>query len=362
LNRVLLGLVLVLPILFVINSQDAYALPDCVSGSKATLFGDEMYIVTPFINQPDPTPNTPPNLNKLDLDDATHCVIGTTNLAGSATLITCTDIALRPVVGPDELLCITFGSSPGKLFELDRSNGDASLKGSLFRDGDSTKEVTDLNALECDSAGLCYAWAINGALYLIDPTNGDLGLLAVLPIGSSGDLAWDPVSANMYGTSPSCPILQDADCGAGVSNEKDGLWRINLVDYSVTFIKSLEKRDVFALDFTAVGMLCGVTGEFGSNPDKGIFLSTDTTPLGAITFISTGNCDPTLGPITCLIATGGTFLNLLLGGQLVDIDKLAWLLGGIQTSLVWIMPIVLVGVGFTVFKYRNNAEIREVKS
>lgn len=44
----------------------------------------------------------------------------------------------------------------------------------------------------------------------------------------------------------------------------------------------------------------------------------------------------------------------IVGGQIIPIDSTALLLAGAQSSLSWIVPIVLAGAGFVAFKLRRN--------
>jgi len=296
----LLGLVLVLPILLVISTQDAYAVPpDCTT---ATLFSNEMYIVS----------NTG-QLHKIDINTnpAATCLLGDMKVGGVGANIQCTDIALDPTTNPDAMYCVTMGQSSA-LYTINRLTGDAAFVGDLCRNGDClNKRVKDVNGADFDFGGLFYAVSQNGNLWRVDKTNGDLGFLGNLGHTSSGDLAYDPVTAQMYWSTRTCPIAQDPDC----AGNKDGLFKINLVAITATFVKALDLQFVFALDFTSVGELCGLTGVKTGNVslDQAQFLS--TTPASA-----SGVMVKATSPV--LIANGGTALNLLLGGMEIAVDKL----------------------------------------
>ena len=44
----------------------------------------------------------------------------------------------------------------------------------------------------------------------------------------------------------------------------------------------------------------------------------------------------------------------VVGGELLPIDTTALLLAGIQTSAIWILPVILAGAGFAAFKLRRK--------
>ncbi|HLC24811.1 MAG TPA: hypothetical protein VJJ25_04200 [Nitrosopumilaceae archaeon] len=43
-----------------------------------------------------------------------------------------------------------------------------------------------------------------------------------------------------------------------------------------------------------------------------------------------------------------------IGGEIISLDKTALLLAGVQSSFIWIMPAIIVGVGVVIFKLKRN--------
>jgi hypothetical protein len=61
--------------------------------------------------------------------------------------------------------------------------------------------------------------------------------------------------------------------------------------------------------------------------------------------------------ITCPLDYATSILlspELPIGGKIIPIETAGLLLAGIQTSVVWILPIILAGVGLAAFKIRRD--------
>lgn len=47
-------------------------------------------------------------------------------------------------------------------------------------------------------------------------------------------------------------------------------------------------------------------------------------------------------------------ITQVIGGEIIPLDTVTLLLQGTQSSLAWILPVILVGVGLVAFKLRRN--------
>lgn len=322
-HRIILPVLLAFAIITAVSVQEADAALTCGVGFEFIL-NNELYIG-----------DTTGVLNKVDVNDAKSCVVGPFKIGGIGPNLSCTDVALDPtkmsVYGTPELYCVTFTD----LFIVDQQTGSLTFVGNLLN---GIVFVTDVNALEIDSAGVAYAAAFNGNLYRVNLGTGAVLILNNLGVPSSGDLAWDPLTGKMFWTSSHCGLkLGDSTalalpCGAGT----DGLWLIDLfaAPPTASFIIDTGFPNVFAADFAgAAGNICFV------NEDGTLFeLKTDGS------FVKSMLTDP------LVLAFGGTANTLLVGGIEVILDSVALIISGIQSSVIWMSPLVLAGVGFAAFK------------
>ena len=97
-----------------------------------------------------------------------------------------------------------------------------------------------------------------------------------------------------------------------------------------------------------------VFGTFTDNPGPNTFVITD--------------CQPEMSQTTCEIITGCsnfgnpgcsatcTFQTPVVGGELLPIDNTALLLAGLQTSAIWMLPVLAgaAGAGIAVLKLRRK--------
>jgi hypothetical protein len=331
-KNVVLPLVLVISLSLVFTTQDAFAvIPDCTTaGIKGTLTTDQMYIAT-----------VDGKLAKLQIgglpmtDKGKFCIVGPFNTAAGANK-KCTDIALdSSVAAPFPMYCVTFNSD-SRLYSVDRNTGAVTEIGKLLRDCDVTKHIKSINTFEIDTAGLSYVGGFDGRFWNIDLATGCLTFRALLVdpddpnptngLNLSGDGAYELIQADMFLTAQRCDKLHgplsghtvaanghvDTGVGSvGCAVGEDGLYNVNLVTFDVTFIGTTGQKDAFAMDMRPFdGNLCGVT--------KGgtLFeLKQDSTPVATM---ATSNI---VGG-GLLFANGGTALQQLVGGILVEINKL----------------------------------------
>ncbi|HXV65732.1 MAG TPA: hypothetical protein VD731_00705, partial [Nitrosopumilaceae archaeon] len=300
-SKVIQSILALVIITAVIGINNAYAVPDCTAaGVKEDLKTNEMYVGS-----------STGGLVKVDTNDAKTCKVG--DMKFGAIPVLCTDLALdstQPdLYGNTKLYCVTFTD----LYEIDRKTAAATFIGNLV---DTTKPlsifVTDMNGMEIDFGGLAYAISDSGKLYRVDLTDGTLLLLKDFMEQSSGDLAWESTTGNLFWTSNTCP-----GCPAGV----DGLYEIDLsvVPPTSTFIGPIGFTDVFATDF--VDMSPNI---FYVN-FAGLLIETDT----AATPVGTTMTDPKVA------AFGGTANQALVGGILQAIDQLELIINGFESISTW---------------------------
>jgi len=311
-KNVVLPLVLVITISLVFSTQDAFAVePNCTvdDGTIQRLSIDQMYIAT-----------TNGKLAKLQIgglpmtDKGKWCEIGDFKVNGMGDNKKCTDIALdSSVPRPYPLYCVTF-MDDSRLYSVDRKTGVLTEIGLLLSDCDVTKQIKQINTLEIDTAGVVYAGGFNGRLWNVDLNTGCLTFRALIldPLDNkflnlSGDGAFDLIDANLFITSQNCKDHGHVEC----ANGDDGLYKINLVTFDATFIGTTGQKNAFAMDMLPFnGNLCGVTKggtlfEIKQNADPVLSLATSNIIDGSLLF-----------------ANGGTALQQLVGGILVQINKL----------------------------------------
>lgn len=293
--------------------QSAYATPDCVTvGIREGLKSNELYVG-----------DENGKLFKVDTNDADACSLGIMKTPAGAT-VRCTDVALDATpIGPDILYCITFSD----LYEIDRDTVDATFIGNLM---DGIVNVVDMNALEIDFGGLAYAAAISGNFYTLDLTDGSLDFKKDLGHPSAGDLAWYAQTGKMYWTSTDCPACIPV---------RNGLFVIDLVTFTATFIDTTTFFNVFAMDFIPVDNNL----HFVTQSGKLVEMEKDGDQVGV-----------TLTTAPLVKAFGGTANQILVGGMKVAIDTTALMLAGIYTSPVWLAPGVLGGIALVAFKIQKK--------
>ena len=340
-KNVVLPLVLVITISLVFGTQEAFAvLPDCTTddGTIESLTGDQMYIAT-----------TTGQLAKLQIgglpmtDKGKFCIVGDFKVGGAGSNKKCTDIALDSTSSPNPLYCVTFGSD-STLYLVDRKTGDLTIKGKLEQNGNVNKVISSINTFDIDTGGLAYAGGFDGRWWQINLSDGHLTIRkdflvdkddtgSPTPLKLSGDAAYELVSATMFVTAQDCDILHNpasghtnganghVDTGAlGCGPNEDGVYNINLVTNVVSFVGTTGLVDAFAMDLAAsTNNLCGVTR--GGTLFE---IQQDGTSVGTMTTSNIAGC--ATFPICLLFANGGTSLQQLVGGMLVEINKLGLLL------------------------------------
>ncbi len=338
-KNVVLSLLLVVTLSLVFGAQEAFAVvPNCTvdDGTIEKLTGDQMYIAT-----------TTGQLAKLQIgglpmtDKGKFCIVGDFKVGGIGSNKLCTDVSLDPSSGSPSvdwpMYCITFNSD-SRLYSVDRKTGDLTKigpnDGRLLINCDVNKLVNTLNTFEIDTGGLAYAGGFMGRWFQLDLTTGCLQILKDFLVdkddtGSptrlklSGDGAYELVSATMFVTASDCDVLHNplsahtvaanghVDTGAlGCGPNEDGLYNINLATNVVTFISTTGLVDTFAMDMRAFdGNLCQVSkgGTLSEQQQDGTIIGTTATS----NLIGGG----------LLFANGGTALQQLVGGILVEINK-----------------------------------------
>jgi len=192
---------------------------------------------------------------------------------GSTGVYEMTDIAFFP----DGRL---FGVSYTDLYTVDKTTGAATLVGSLGRN--------DVVALISDSSGHLYAGALDGSFLLIDPDKVPPKVTVVGNNGgalnSSGDLAFDPTTGKLYGTSK--------------SSGNDKLIKVNVQTGVATLIGDLQYPQAYGLAYGFDSLLYGVVlGENDglSNPNLGPGLVRIDTTTGTPTPLATLGTDGMYG-------------------------------------------------------------------
>jgi len=315
-----LALVLTLALPVSSSTQDAWALAgNCPADGVLT--DTELYVG-----------DTIGRLHKIEQSDGTSCLVGLM-MEGGVT-VKCTDIAVSPIT--NKLHCIdSKPPTPGdpdtisECYEISRTDASATSKGTLLF---GATKIHDLNSFEIDTFGNAYVAGELGKLYDLDVTNCalskevDLKTGVTDPVRASGDLIFNPVSNNdLFLASFDCD-----NCGtncAGNTLVCNGLYNYNIPTKTLTFVADTGFLGVFAGDFVKT--------------TKNICFLTEGTTLFQL--------DRTDGSFvnmvdTSVAAFGGAALDVL-AGTLVLIDKTALLIAAMQSSTVWIAPVVLAGLG-----------------
>jgi len=336
-KNVLVGLLGVVLLLVLVNSQDAEAAhmvcDDTVAGNS--LPADAMYIG-----------DEDGFLFKLDAAgaDKGHQCKFAIEMKSGGMILKCFDIALDPTTG--KLFCV-FGS---QLYEIDRGEPHLS-PAAIGTLKDAGLTITLINALEFDHAGGMYAarasgptcGATSGTFYDVDKTTAALTFRGNLGGRSSGDLIYDHigdlVNGQMFWTSSCCPTTAPESCTAG----NDGLYKIDLTVFPNvgTFITDIGHTDAFAADMLTSGNLCFVT-------NQGILFETDLTGTQMGSDILTSD----FGEL--IKAFGGTGNQILVGGVKILIESTSLLLAGFEEISVWITSALFTGIGITAFMFINN--------
>lgn len=319
-KNVVIALLAVIPLIVTLGIQNAYAVPDCVGVGTEDLLAKEMYVGT-----------STAKLAKVDTTDGTTCEVGPLDFFG--TPVQCTDLALdvtdTDIYGNPKLYCVTFTD----LYEIDRGTGAATFIGNLL-DVTSPPDllVTDMNGMEIDFGGIAYGISDSGKLYRIDLAFGDLLLLKDFAQQSSGDLAWDSVTADLFWTTNTCPA-----CALGV----DGLYRIDLqaVPPTSTFLGDISgQTDVFAADFVD-----GSANIFYVNFGGTLIESKTNTDI-----VDTVVTSPKV------LAFGGTANQALVGGVIQAINYVQLLINGLESASIWLTSGVIGGGIALVALFRNK--------
>jgi len=331
-KNVLVGLLGVVLLLVIINSQDAEAAHMICDNTMdgRDLPADAMYIgdQNGFLFK----------LDAAGADKGHQCKFDPAMKSGGMVL-KCEDIALDQTTG--KLFCV-FGS---QLYEIDRGQPHLSPAaiGTLKHAG---LTISSINALEFDHAGGMYAARASGptcgvnsgTFYDVDKTTAALTFRGNLGGRSSGDLIYDHIgdgtNAQMFWTSSCCPTTAPESCTAG----NDGLYKIDLTVFPNvgTFVTDTGHTDVFAGDMLQTGNLCFVT-------NGGMLYETDLTGTQMGSDIDVG-----------IKAFGGTANQILVGGVKIIIETTSLLLSGIEAISVWITSALFTGVGIAAFMFINN--------
>jgi len=194
------------------------------------------------------------------------------------------------------------------------------------------------NGLEYVGATL-YGTHISGpggpsTLSILDPTTG-----ASIPIGPTGV---GPIAGLAYDTGPG--IMYGIAGGPGPAT----LYTISLVT-GIALPVGVTTMQAGSLQFGPDGLLYAG----GTGPDAGsVFIISSISGTSTL-FGSTGS---TLG------ITGLTLIeSVAIGGTSLPIDTTALLLAGVQSISMWMIPVVIAGVGIGIFviKRKNQTEIKE---
>ena len=322
--KIVLGILMLSLITVFIGFGEAYAAPDCTTPSKKyTLGNKEMYLGSEN-----------GTLHKIDVTDAKTCKVAPMIYLGTIPVV-CTDLALdgtdlTTIYGNARLYCVTFTD----LYEIDRGTGVATFIGNLVDIGDGPMDVPinvfDMNGMEIDFGGLAYAISDSGKLYRVDLGSGDLTLQKDFAQQSSGDLAWDTISGNLFWTTNTCP-----GCPAG----EDGLYEIDLSVFppTSTFLGSVGFNNVFAADFVNASPNIF----YVNNGGRLIETQTDADPVDDV--LSTPR----------VRTFGGTANEALVGGINQAINQINLLINGLESIPVWLTSGAIGGENTLVALPRN---------
>jgi len=130
---------------------------------------------------------------------------------------------------------------------------------------------------------------------------------------------------------------------------------VNNIMYGVDGCGNLGDSNLWTVDLgTGNAVLVGDTGqrlgslEFG--PDGKLYAGGDRVNGGDLYEISTVNGLASLVTSSGFLqVTGLTLVDIAVGGTYIPIDKTALLLAGVQSISMWMIPVVIAGVGIGVF-------------
>ena len=280
-----------------------------------------------------------------------------------------------------------------ELWTIDPSNGDSSLIGTTF-DGDIPVRLPSL-AVD-PTSGIMYAGGGGGGsqtascedefgeeldiedspdLYIVDPSNGDLtlvgptnqGNLVGLDFRSDGTL-FAAVKVPQQGSGGNSLGIVDITTGdTTIIGTGFGFERINSIAflgstlYGVSYNDELYTIDTSTgeatviddesgIDLGASQFACDGTYYVGQGTTGEDFGTLDITN-GVFSLISSITLDETIGGF----AFSETCPDIAIGGTFVPIDQSALLLAGAQSISMWMIPVVIAGIGIGVFviKRRN---------
>jgi len=261
-----------------------------------------------------------------------------------------------------------------ELWTIDPSNGDATFIGNTF-DGEDDVRIPSLAVHPF--TGVMYGGGGSGDtnLYIVNPSNGDLTL-----VGSTGDD--NPVGLDFRADGTLFAALHPV----GQSNVGgDRLGIINPANGDTTVVGSFGVEQLNGIAFFG-GILYGVsyndelytintgTGEAtllaGVSPshnlgasqfacDGTFYVGGQGDEFGTLD-ITTGDFNLIASPVVDEVIGGFAFIEncQVVGGEFMSIDTTALMLAGLQSSAIWMLPVLagVVGSAFGVLyiKSRRN--------
>jgi len=213
-----------------------------------------------------------------------------------------------------------------------------------------------------------FGTSTGGKLFNVDLTNGVLTQLADYTdkFRSAGDLALNEITNDLFWT-VKCAIPDNApgnfvkiDCSSVFD---DALFRIDIENLpaanSLVFVNDLLERDIFAMEYIAVGddKLCYLTmGGFIFETDLSGTRVFDNYPF------ATDNGRGT----TFVFGSGGTVPAFgatanFVGGSLIIIDNIALVVAGMETNAAWLILFMISAVGVIAYQFtgKTNSKKRE---
>ena len=356
-------------------SQPAFAhFPNCLVG---TLQNNELLVSA-----------NDGSLYKVIGTDGHACLAGKIVLAAGGAGINCDDIAIdHSDLG--RLYCLAAGTD---LFEVNRTPGAGGvgaleLKATFLGDlrlasnGDSIETV---NAFEIALDGTTYVASgadnsaafgtTGGQLFSVDlgkTVAADAGKLTLLAdftdkFRSAGDLALDQqaIPHDLYWTvkcrqpgGVTVPPFVPIACG---NQNHDALFRIDLETLpaagALVFVADLGIRDIFAMEYVGTGQpnLCFLTmqGNIFETDLSGTKLTTNYPGDGIGTTAVFGG-----GVVNALGATAN-----YVGGLLLDIDKMALVVAGVETNASWLLLFLISSLGLVAYQFTSKTNTRKIKN
>ncbi len=274
----------------------------------------------------------------------------------------------------------TQGTDPGSIFLVSQIDGSQIFIGDPTTSGGVSGIAFDNQARLWGSMVFGGSAATGSNLLEINPSDGslinDVGSILNVAGGDEKvqDLAFDPVSKQLFGTTGNADLVT-IDRTTAVATfvgllPNDPMHIGFAPDGTLWAVDRSSNGDLFTLDPTNANVFTQVARSpadyeldaLGVDPSTGIIWAAGSTAPGngpEINTIDTAGNRVVIGSGLREVAD----LDFLpcpvkVGGELLPIDSTSLMLAGLQSSAIWMLPVLagIAGTGFYLIKFRTNKE------